>query len=80
MQRELGKVRANHLKLRLNDLQSAESMSDLLLMGGKWERLHGDRAGQWSGRLTGNWRIIVEPVGNGKAMVTVIEIVDYHKK
>ena len=60
MQKSLGAERAKKLQLRLDDLRAAEKMADLLQMTGKWEELKADRAGQWSARLTGNWRLIVE--------------------
>mgnify|MGYP001941363785 FL=1 len=78
MQKELGSQRAKKLKLRLDDLLAAEQMSDLLLMGGKWELLKADRAGQWSARLTGNWRLIVQEESSQPPTVSVVEIVDYH--
>lgn len=59
MIRKLGKQRAASLRLRLNELRAAEDLKDLLFFPGKWEELKGDRRGQWSGRLTANWRLIV---------------------
>ncbi|GAA3966099.1 type II toxin-antitoxin system RelE/ParE family toxin [Gordonia caeni] len=79
MQRKLGVQKSKTLRLRLNELRSADDISDLLVFAGKWEELKGDRAGQWSGRLTGNWRLIVKP-DDGAITVLVIEIVDYHKR
>lgn len=78
MQKALGAERAKKLQLRLDDLRAAEKMADLLQMTGKWEELKADRAGQWSARLTGNWRLIVCPVQGRELTVLVIEIVDYH--
>jgi proteic killer suppression protein len=79
MQKSLGAERAKKLQLRLDDLRAAEKMADLLQMTGKWEELKADRAGQWSARLTGNWRLIVELGAEGEEVtVLVVEIVDYH--
>lgn len=78
MQRFLGAERAKKLQLRLDDLLAAEKMADLLQMTGKWEELKADRAGQWSARLTGNWRLIVQPEEDEEVVVLVVEIVDYH--
>ena len=78
MQKSLGAERAKKLRLRLDDLRAAEKMDDLLQMAGKWEELKADRAGQWSGRLTGNWRLIVQPEEGDEVTVLVVEIVDYH--
>jgi len=55
-----------------------------LISLGRWHRLTGNRDGQWSGRLTGNYRIIVEPVLGGTRVVAVeqavkvLSIEDYH--
>lgn len=79
MQRKLGVSMAKALRLRLDELRRAEELGDLLFFAGKWEELKGDRAGQWSGRLTANWRLIVQP-DNAAITVLVVEIVDYHKR
>ena len=78
MKRKLGAQRAKALRIRLNELRRVEEFSDLLFIAGKWEELKGDRSGQWSGRLTANWRLIVEPRENTVTVVLVREIVDYH--
>ena len=80
MQKQLGAPTAKKLRLRIAELMSAIAMDDLLLGAGRWERLHGDRQGQWSARLTANWRLIVEPLEAGGVVVLVVEIVDYHRK
>lgn len=79
MQRKLGAQVAKALRLRVNELRRADEMGDLLFFAGRWEELTGDRAGQWSGRLTANWRLIVKP-DNGTITVLVVEIIDYHKR
>lgn len=79
MQRKLGAQMAKALKLRLAELRRASEPADLLLGMGHWEELTQDRQGQWSARLTKNWRLIVEPEGNN-VTVWIIEIVDYHKR
>lgn len=82
MVKAYGAERAKKIRLRLDDLRAAAEMADLLRMGGKWEALKADRQGEWSGRLTANWRIIVTPVAGAIAAATVlvIEIEDYHKR
>ena len=45
---------------------------------GRWERLTADRAGQWSARLSANWRLIVVNEGGSPVVALVIEITDYH--
>lgn len=78
MQKELGAQVAKALRLRITELTRVEEMADLLLGTGRWEELKADRAGQWSARLTGNWRLIVEPDTN-TVVVLIVEIVDYHR-
>ncbi|MFF3572187.1 type II toxin-antitoxin system RelE/ParE family toxin [Nocardia jiangxiensis] len=77
MQRKLGTQVAKKLKLRIAELRSAGEMGDLLLGTGKWEELSCDRAGQWSARLTANWRLIVRP-DDDEPTVLIVEIIDYH--
>jgi len=78
MQRKLGAQVAKALRLRLDELRRAAEMGDLLFFSGRWEELVGDRSGQWSGRLTANWRLIVNP-DEGTITVLVVDIIDYHK-
>jgi toxin HigB-1 len=45
----------------------------------RFEKLHGDRAGQHSMRLNDQWRLIVELQGAApNKVVHLIEIADYH--
>jgi toxin HigB-1 len=45
----------------------------------RFEKLSGDRAGQYSMRLNDQWRLIVEIHGEApNKAIHVIEIVDYH--
>jgi toxin HigB-1 len=45
----------------------------------RFEKLKGNRAGQYSMRLNDQWRLIVELKGEGaKKVVHVVEIADYH--
>jgi len=78
MQRRLGVERAKKLRLRIAELRRAVDFDDLLVMPGLWEMLSADRSGQWSGRLTRNWRLIVRPEVDDQVAVLVVEIVDYH--
>jgi len=76
----------NGVKRRHSALEVADSLEDLARIDplGRWHRLTRNRDGQWSGRLTGNYRIIVEPVPGGMRVVTVeqtvkvLSIEDYH--
>jgi proteic killer suppression protein len=65
-------------QLKLDRMQAATTVNDLsALPGNRFERLRGDRKGQYSIRINDQWRICFEwPVGaKGPANV---EIVDYH--
>jgi toxin HigB-1 len=78
MQAAYGATVAKKLKLRLAELTYVDEMADLLAGPGRWEELTGDRAGQWSARLSANWRLIVEPEQRDVITVIIVEIVDYH--
>lgn len=61
-------------KLRiLNRVRSVEELRTP--PGNRLERLHGDRAGQWSIRINSQWRIFFKWKEGGPADV---EITDYH--
>jgi proteic killer suppression protein len=67
---------ANVAKRKLDYLDAAHVLSDLRLPpGNHLEALKGDRAGQHSIRINGQWRICFIWTENGPADV---EIVDYH--
>lgn len=56
-----GPENAKKLRHRLDDLDAAQSMEDMLGLPGRWEELKNDRAGQFSARLHGGLRLIVKP-------------------
>jgi toxin HigB-1 len=57
-------------------LDAAERIDDLRVPpGNRLEKLHGDRAGQWSVRINDQWRICFDWTPAGPEN---IEIVDYH--
>ena len=65
-------------RLKLDRLEAATSLADLAaLPGNRLERLSGDRAGQWSIRINGQWRICFE-WHSGESGPIKVEIVDYH--
>jgi toxin HigB-1 len=71
-------VSAQHVKrLRsvLATLETALMPSDMALPGARLHPLRGDRAGQWSVSISGNWRVIFEFEGQD---VTNLDLVDYH--
>ena len=59
----------------LADLDVAERPGDLDLPGYRLHPLRGDRTGQWSFRVSGNWRIVFRFEG-GDAID--VDLVDYH--
>ncbi|WP_434735748.1 type II toxin-antitoxin system RelE/ParE family toxin [Accumulibacter sp.] len=62
----------------MRTLQAAESLDFLRVPpGNRLEALGGDRAGQWSIRINGQWRLCLE-WHDGHAWN--VEIVDYHQK
>ena len=64
--------------MRLNQLHAATRIEDLRLpMSNQLEKLSGDRNGQWSIRINGQWRICFRFEGEHAFDV---EIVDYHSR
>ena len=59
----------------LADLDVAERPADLDLPGYRLHLLRGARAGQWSVRVSGNWRVVFRFEG-GDAIE--VDLVDYH--
>ena len=65
-------------RLKLDRLEAAATLTDLAaLPGNRFEALRGDRKGQYSIRITDQWRICFEwPAGSPGP--SNVEIVDYH--
>ena len=59
----------------LTELAAAQSAQDMELPGDRLHPLKGDRRGQWSGRVSGNWRIVFRFV-EGEAVD--VDLIDYH--
>ena len=59
----------------LSDLDAAVQARDVDLPGYRLHQLTGNRRGQWSVRVSGNWRIVFRFV-NGEAVD--VSLVDYH--
>jgi toxin HigB-1 len=65
-------------RLRLDRMEAATSLGDLVaLPGNRFEALRGDRKGQYSIRISDQWRICFEWV-EGALGPSNVEIVDYH--
>jgi toxin HigB-1 len=89
--RRFGDVAASKLKTRLDDLAAAANLEDMRHLPGHWEELTGDRKGQFSCRLAGGLRLIVQPTKQPPPVkpdggldwraidgATVINVQDYH--
>lgn len=76
---------------RLDDLAALSTLDEATALPGRFEALTGDRLGQYSLRLSANWRLIFEPANvpiptlddggidlTKVTAVCVTEIVDYH--
>ena len=66
---------APRIRRILSDLDSAIQPRDMDLPGYRLHPLRGDRRGQWSVRVSGNWRIVFRFRDGEAADVTLI---DYH--
>jgi len=55
--------------------ETALMPSDMALAGARLYSLHGDRAGQWSVSISGNWRVVFGFEGRNVANV---DLVNYH--
>jgi len=89
----MGKIRAEKLLQRLDDLATAKTLEDTRNLPGHYHELSGDRKGQWACDLDQPYRLIFEPAEkpiptdeNGKyiwSAITIIEIdeiTNYHGK
>jgi proteic killer suppression protein len=63
------------LRLRLDVLDNARMSADMDLPGYRLHRLRADRAGYWSVRVSGNWRLIFR-LERGEAVD--VDLIDYH--
>lgn len=81
------------LRLRIAALKANNTIAELEVNDplGKWHRLKENRKGQWSGGVSSNERIIIEPLKNGVRIIDieeerqstearVVEIIDYHEE
>jgi toxin HigB-1 len=65
-------------RLKLDRMEAATSLKDVSsLPGNRFERLKGDRRGQYSIRINDRWRICFE-WPEGAEGPSELEIVDYH--
>ena len=74
--KQLPKEIQNTARRKLKQIDAAETIESLRIPpGNRLELLKGDRAGQWSIRINGQWRICFAWAGGD---ATDVEITDYH--
>lgn len=89
--RTYGAEQAKKLRLRLADLDAAETLEVMRTTGGQCHELNGDRKGQLAVHLNGNYRLVFEPADDPPAVkedggidwpsvraIRILEVVDYH--
>ncbi len=59
----------------LTELAAAQSARDMELPGYRLHSLKGNRRGQWSMQVSGNWRLVFRFV-DGEAVD--VDLIDYH--
>ena len=67
---------AERVRIRLSYLDVAESLNDVNLPGYRLHPMGGQRKGEWSIKVTGNWRIVFCMAVPGE--VTGVNLKDYH--
>ena len=65
----------SRIEVVLDDLDAAARPRDLDLPGNRLHQLKGERRGQWSVTISGNWRIVFRFEGGEPCDV---DLVDYH--
>ncbi|MEW6702016.1 MAG: type II toxin-antitoxin system RelE/ParE family toxin [Bacteroidota bacterium] len=93
LEQKMGKVRAEKIRLRLNQLHDAVTLEDVRYLAGNYHELTDNRKGQWACDLDQPYRLIFTPHENpipvnphGQYIwieikgVEVIEIINYHKE
>lgn len=73
--RRLNAAHVERIRRVLTDLQHAGSAYDMDRPGQGLHPLKGSRRGQWSVRVSGNWRIVFRFVDNEAVDV---DLIDYH--
>ncbi|WP_217639229.1 hypothetical protein [Arthrobacter sp. cf158] len=75
---------AGKLKLRINALETAESVGELANHDplGKWHPLTANLDGYWAGKLSANYRLLIRPENaedpESAVTVTAIEISNHY--
>ena len=71
----LSATQVSRIEIVLDDLDAATRPRDLDLPGNRLHQLKGERRGQWSVTISGNWRIIFRFEAGEPCDV---DLVDYH--
>lgn len=66
---------AGKLRLQLAALDTAKKIEDMDIPGFRLHSLKGDRKGQWSMTVSGNWRLTFEFIDGN---VYLVDYEDYH--
>ena len=86
-EREMQKKRADiadKLRRRIKALETANTVGELSSHDplGYWHQLSANLDSLWAGKLSANWRLLIQPEGSAEpwdaVAVTVIDIDDYH--
>ena len=90
LSRRYGDIGARRIRIRLSQLEAADSLADLRLLPGRWHELTGDRSGHVAADVHQPFRMILRPAepvprtndgGLDWARITAViitEIADYH--
>lgn len=91
--KEMGRIRAEIFRRRLNQLKDAQTLEDVRYLPGNYHDLIGNRKGQWACDLDQPYRLVFEPHESPIPTdehgvyiwfeikgVEVIEIINYHKE
>ena len=90
MRKQRGDI-AKKLRLRINALETFTTLGEVVREDplGKWHPLHEDREGQWAGKLSANYRLIIIPLADGSVEIAEVlqatgarvhDIEDYHER
>lgn len=68
-------IRPDHAKKLLDRLHAAKNVKDMNYPGSHLHQLSGDKDGQYSVRVSGNWRVFFEFI---KGDAYIVDYDDYH--
>lgn len=93
LNQKMGSLRADKIRLRLNQLNDAVTLEDVRNLAGKYHELKSNRKGQWACDLDQPYRLIFKPhedpiptddkgwyIWSEIRGVEIIEITNYHEE